>query len=101
MGGGDGIGDTDGVLPLVHLLQAGFLSALGALADAAPAGGDGVAIQTLQFQGGALEIKLRTADADRLERLSQRLRAAGWRTEITGGGAVSGGYEGRIRLVRG
>jgi general secretion pathway protein L len=81
--------------------DAGFLSALGALADAAPAGGDGVAIQTLQFQGGTLEIKLRAADAERLERLSQRLRAAGWRTEITGGGAVSGGYEGHIRLVRG
>jgi general secretion pathway protein L len=79
--------------------DAGFMSALAAVAAAVPAGGGGVAIQTLQFQGGALEVKLRAGDADGLERVNQRLRAAGWRSEVTAGGAVSGGYEGRIRLA--
>jgi Tfp pilus assembly protein PilN len=81
--------------------DASLLSALGALAAALPAGGAGVSIQTLQFQGGALEIKLRAADAGGLERLGQQLRSSGWRAEITGGGAVADGYEGRMRLVRG
>ncbi len=81
--------------------DAGFLGALGALATAVPAGGDVAAIQALQFQAGALEVRLRAADAAGLERVNQRLRASGWRAEIVAGGAVSGGYEGRIRLVRG
>jgi general secretion pathway protein L len=79
--------------------QAGFMAALGAIAAAVPAGG-GVTLQMLQFQGGALEVKLRAADADGLERVNQALRAAGWHADITAGGAVDGGYEGRIRLVR-
>jgi type II secretion system protein L len=79
----------------------GLLSALAAIAGAAPAAGGGAAIQTFQFQGGALDVKLRASDAESLERLSRQLRAAGWRAEITAGGAVSGGYEGHIRLARG
>jgi type II secretion system protein L len=78
----------------------GLMSALAAIAAAVPAAGGATAIQTFQFQGGALEVKLRANDADSLERLSQQLRAAGWRAEITAGGAISGGYEGRIRLAR-
>ena len=46
MGGGDGIGDTDGVLPLVRLLQAGFLSALAALA---PAGAQSEPVQPVEL----------------------------------------------------
>ena len=79
----------------------GLLSALGALAGAVPAAGGSAVIETFQFQSGALEVKLRAADADSVERLNQQLRAAGWRAELTAGGAVNGGYEGRIRLVRG
>ena len=81
--------------------DAGLLSALGALAAALPAGGEGVSILALQFQGAALEIRLRAADAGGLERLGRQLRSAGWRAEITGGGAVGAGYEGRMRLARG
>lgn len=80
--------------------DAGLLGALGALATALPAGGDAAAVQAVRYQGGALEVKLRATDAEGLEKVSQRLRAAGWRAEILGGGAVSGGYEGRLRLVR-
>jgi hypothetical protein len=76
------------------------MSALAAIAGAAPVAGGGAAIQTFQFQGGALDVKLRANDAESLERLSQQLRAAGWRADITAGGAISGGYEGRIRLAR-
>jgi general secretion pathway protein L len=78
----------------------GLMSALAAIAGAVPAAAGGAAIQTFQFQGGALDVKLRARDAESLERLSQQLRAAGWRAEITAGGAISGGYEGRIRLAR-
>jgi general secretion pathway protein L len=78
----------------------GLMSALAAIAGAAPVAGGGAAIQTFQFQGGALDVKLRANDAESLERLSQQLRAAGWRADITAGGAISGGYEGRIRLAR-
>jgi general secretion pathway protein L len=78
----------------------GLMSALAAIAGAVPAAGGGASIKNLQFQGGALEVQLRANDAESLERLSQQLRAAGWRAEITSGGAVSGGYEGRVRLAR-
>ncbi|MCC7461474.1 MAG: hypothetical protein IT480_03325 [Gammaproteobacteria bacterium] len=79
--------------------DAGFMSALGALANALGAGGE-VSIQSLHYQAGALEIKLRTSDADGLERLGRQMHSAGWQAQITGGGAVAGGYEGRMRLVR-
>jgi general secretion pathway protein L len=77
----------------------GFMGALSAIAVAVPAAG-GAALQNLQFQAGAYEVRLRTADASGLERVSQRLRAAGWHADIISGGAISGGYEGRIRLAR-
>ena len=80
--------------------DAGLMSALAAIAGAVPAAGGGAAIQTFQFQGGALDVKLRANDAESLERVSQQLRAAGWRAEITSGNAISGGYEGRLRIVR-
>jgi len=78
----------------------GLMSALAAIAGAVPAAGGGAAIQTFQFQGGALDVKLRANDAESLERVSQQLRAAGWRAEITSGNAISGGYEGRLRIAR-
>jgi general secretion pathway protein L len=79
----------------------GLLSALTAIAASAAGAGSGTAIQTLQFQGGALDVKLRANDAEGLERMSQQLRAAGWRAEVTSGAATGDGYEGHIRLARG
>lgn len=79
----------------------GLLGALTAIAASTAGAARDTAIQTLQFQGGALDVKLRANDAEGLERMSQQLRAAGWRAEVTSGAATADGYEGHIRLARG
>jgi general secretion pathway protein L len=75
----------------------GLLPALQALAqarDAAP----GTSVQSLNFHGGALEMKLSAPDATSLDRVSQSLRSNGWQADLTGGSNSGSAYEGRIQM---
>jgi len=75
----------------------GLLPALQALVqarDAAP----GTSVQSLNFHGGALEMKLSAPDASSLDRVSQSLRSNGWQADLTGGTNSGSAYEGRIQM---
>ena len=75
----------------------GLLPALQALVqarDAAP----GTSVQSLNFHGGALELKLSAPDASSLDRVSQSLRSNGWQADLTGGTNTGSAYEGRIQM---
>ena len=75
----------------------GLLPALQALVqarDAAP----GTSVQSLNFHGGALEMKLSAPDASSLDRVSQSLRSSGWQADLTGGTNSGSAYEGRIQM---
>ena len=75
----------------------GLLPALQALVqarDAAP----GTSVQSLNFHGGALELKLSAPDASSLDRVSQSLRSNGWQADLTGGTNSGSAYEGRIQM---
>ena len=75
----------------------GLLPALQALVqarDTAP----GASVQSLNFHGGALEMKLSAPDATSLDRLSQSLRSNGWQADLTGGANSGSAYEGRIQM---
>jgi len=75
----------------------GLLPALQALVqarDAAP----GTSVQSLNFHGGALELKLSAPDASSLDRVSQSLRSSGWQADLTGGTNTGSAYEGRIQM---
>jgi len=75
----------------------GLLPALQALVQArntAP----GTNVQSLNFHGGALEMKLSAPDATSLDRLSQTLRSNGWQADLTGGTNTGSSYEGRIQM---
>jgi general secretion pathway protein L len=75
----------------------GLLPALQALVqarDAAP----GTSVQSLNFHGGALEMKLSAPDATSLDRVSQSLRSNGWQADLTGGTNSGSAYEGRIQM---
>ena len=75
----------------------GLLPALQALVQArntAP----GTNVQSLNFHGGALEMKLSAPDATSLDRLSQTLRSNGWQADLTGGNNTGSSYEGRIQM---
>ena len=78
----------------------GLLPALQALAqarDSAP----GTSVQSLNFHGGSLEMKLSAPDATSLDRLSQSLRSSGWHADLTGGSNAGSAYEGRIQMRSG
>jgi general secretion pathway protein L len=78
----------------------GLLPALQAVAqarDAAP----GTSVQSLNFHGGSLEMKLSAPDATSLDRLSQSLRSSGWHADLTGGSNAGSAYEGRIQMRSG
>jgi general secretion pathway protein L len=75
----------------------GLLPALQAVAqarDAAP----GTSVQSLNFHGGSLEMKLSAPDATSLDRVSQSLRSNGWQADLTGGTNSGSAYEGRIQM---
>jgi hypothetical protein len=55
-------------------------------------------VQSLNFHGGALEMKLSAPDATSLDRLSQTLRNNGWQADLTGGTNSGSSYEGRIQM---
>lgn len=75
----------------------GLLQTLAALA-AAMRGIDGASVQSLSYQGSALELKLRTPDADSLEKISQALQSQGVAAQLAAGGGQAGAYEGRLQL---
>ncbi len=83
-----------------HGVGEGLLPALQALAqarDTAP----GTSVQSLNFHGGSLEMKLSAPDATSLDRLSQSLRSNGWHADLTGGSNSGSAYEGRIQMHSG
>jgi general secretion pathway protein L len=75
----------------------GLLPALQALVQAR-ATAPGTSVQSLNFHGGALEMKLSAPDATSLDRLSQTLRSNGWQADLTGGTNSGSSYEGRIQM---
>ena len=75
----------------------GLLPALQALAQARDAT-PGMSVQSLQFHGGALDMKLSAPDAASLDRVSQSLRTNGWQADLTGGNNAAAGYEGHIQV---
>ena len=78
----------------------GLLPALQALVqarDTVP----GTSVQSLNFHGGSLEMKLSAPDASSLDRLSQSLRSSGWHADLTGGSNSGSAYEGRIQMRSG
>jgi general secretion pathway protein L len=77
-----------------------LLSALEALVQAR-GGNNSAMIQVLNFRQGAVDLQLNAADADVLEKISQRLRREGWQADLTAGSATDGGYKGRIQLRQG
>jgi len=75
-----------------------LLPALAALAQALAAT-PGARIQTLSYQDGALEMRVKADNASGLESISASLRAAGWEAQLQGGSATATAYEGRIRVL--
>lgn len=77
--------------------RSGLLPALSAFATARAAAPDAT-LQGLSLREGALDLRVRAADAQSLDRINQQLRASGLSTEITSGTAAEAGYEGRIQI---
>jgi len=77
--------------------SSGLLPALQVLAQAMD-GVPGARVEALNFHDGALQLKLRAADAQSLDRINRTLRAAGWRADLVSGGAAGDAYEGNIQL---
>jgi general secretion pathway protein L len=78
----------------------GLLPALQALAEARDTA-PGTSVQSLNFHGGALEMKLSAPDATSLDRLSNALRSNGWHADLTGASNSGSAYEGRIQMRSG
>jgi general secretion pathway protein L len=75
----------------------GFMPALAALAQALGTA-NGASLQALSFRDGGMDLKLKTKDAESLERIDQALRNNGWKAEVTSGSAAGSSYEGRIQM---
>ncbi len=84
--GAQAAGDASGLLPAMQVLAQAMSSVPGAR------------IEALNFQDGALQLKLHTADAQSLERINQSLRAAGWKSEFVSGSAAGDAYEGSLQV---
>lgn len=78
----------------------GLLDALQSLAGAVGAA-PGTMLQALSYRDGTTDLKLRSSDAQSLERINQNLRGSGWNSELVSGSSVGNGYEGRITLRAG
>ena len=77
--------------------QSGLLPALQVLAQAMD-GVPGARLEALNFHDGAVQLKVRAADAQSLDRINRSLRAAGWQAELVSGAAAGDAYEGSIQL---
>ena len=80
--------------------SAGLLAALQSLAGAVGTA-PGTVLQSLSYRDGTTDLKLRSADAQSLERINQNLRSSGWNSQLVGGNGVGNAYEGRITLRAG
>jgi general secretion pathway protein L len=61
-------------------------------------GNPGAVLQALSYREGNTDLKLRSSDAQSLERINQALRGAGLNAELVAGAAAGSGFEGRIQL---
>jgi general secretion pathway protein L len=75
----------------------GFMPALAALGQALGSA-NGASLQALSYRDGGMDLKLKTKDAESLERIDQALRNNGWKAEVTSGSAAGSTYEGRIQM---
>ena len=78
----------------------GFLTALGALAEARGST-PGTHLQAVSFTSGVLDLKLSAPSIETLNRLAQALERRGWQTRVTSGTPHGSGFEGSIRMSRG
>lgn len=74
-----------------------LLDVLGALA-AATRQVPGVAVQTLSLRREGVELKLRTPDADSLEKINDSLASQGLHSQLASGAAQGDAYEGRLQV---
>jgi general secretion pathway protein L len=74
-----------------------WLSALAALAQARGASPE-AELESVGLESDAVNVRIKAANAESLERISATLRANGWQAELQGGSASEDAYEGRIRL---
>lgn len=74
-----------------------LLPALAALAQARGASPD-AELQSLGFDAGTVDVRIRAGSAESLERINASLRNGGWQAELQGGTASAEAYEGRIRI---
>jgi general secretion pathway protein L len=74
-----------------------FLAAMSALAQARGAS-PGAMIEALSFNSNTLDLRVGAPDAASIDRISQQLRATGWRADLTSGNARPKGYEGRLQV---
>jgi general secretion pathway protein L len=75
----------------------GLMPGLAVLAQAMNSA-HGASLQGLALRDGGMDLRLKAADAETLERINESLRGNGWQAELTSGGAAGTGYEGRIQM---
>lgn len=74
-----------------------WLSALTALARARNASPE-AEFDAVGLDADAVNVRIRAANAESLERISSALRASGWQAELQAGSSSPQAYEGRIRM---
>jgi general secretion pathway protein L len=74
-----------------------LLPALAALAQARGAAPD-AELESLGFDSGTVDVRIKAKSAESLERINASLRNGGWQAELQGGTASAEAYEGRIRI---
>ncbi len=77
--------------------RGGLLPALAAFAEARNAT-PSARLESVGYDGAAVELRIRATDAGSLEALGNALRAGGWQADVAGNTTPNGSYEGRIRL---
>jgi general secretion pathway protein L len=80
--------------------SSGLLAMLSAVAQAR-AGSSDTTLQGLSYRDGLLELQVKAPGADALDRISQQLRTAGWRADLTSGTSSGGAYQGQIQMKPG
>ena len=78
----------------------GFLTALGALAEARGTT-PGTRLEAVSFTSGVLDLKLSAPSIETLNHLAQALERRGWQARVTSGTPHGSSFEGSIRMSRG
>jgi hypothetical protein len=55
----------------------------------------------MSYRDGTLDLRVVAPNADSLDRMSQSLRAGGFKADIMSGSTAAGGYEGRLQVKSG